>query len=227
MVTLSRLNSPMLVGSRVVRVRQPQFQRGQGVLLVASGDMQAVMSPIDDGTLANLERQYASGLTSGDLIDVCASHGIQLTEATLRKYVQLGLLPRSIRVGRKGKHKGSLGLYPPRTLRQLVRIKVMMAKSYTIEEIRRDFLFVRTDIEQLEHTLGCIFQALAKALKQRRQDMNDGVVSREVNQANKQTRELVTHLSWIGSRLTSAGVAASALASSRSVVAPFARASAS
>ena len=59
------------------------------------------MSPIDDGTLVNLERQYASGLTSGDLIDVCASHGIQLSEATLRKYVQLGLLPRSVRVGRK------------------------------------------------------------------------------------------------------------------------------
>src|SRR5688572_33445778 len=115
------------------------------------------MGPIDDGTLANLEQQYASGLTSSDLIDVCAAHGIQLTEATLRKYVQLGLLPRSVRVGRKGKHKGSLGLYPPRTLRQLVRIKEMMAKSYTIEEIRRDFLFVRSDIEQLEQTLGCIF----------------------------------------------------------------------
>jgi hypothetical protein len=166
--------------------------------------MQAVMSPIDDGTLVNLERQYASGLTSGDLIDVCASHGIQLSEATLRKYVQLGLLPRSVRVGRKGKHKGSLGLYPPRTIRQLVRIKIMMAKSYTIEEIRRDFLFVRTDIEQLEQTLGSIFQALAKVLKQRRQDTSSGLVSREVNQAKKQSRELVTQLSSIESRLTSA-----------------------
>ena len=166
--------------------------------------MQAVMSAIDDGTLANLERQYASGLTSSDLIDVCAAHGIQLTEATLRKYVQLGLLPRSVRVGRKGKHKGSLGLYPPRTLRQLVLIKEMMAKSYTIEEIRRDFLFVRTDIEQLEQTLGCIFQALAKVLKQRRQDTSTGLVSREVNQAKKQSRELVTQLSSIESRLTAA-----------------------
>ena len=187
---------------------------------MASDDVQAVMSRIDEDTLANLEREYASGLTSSDLMDVCASHGIQLSEATLRKYVQLGLLPRSVRVGRKGKHKGSLGLYPARTIRQLVRIKEMMAKSYTIEEIRRDFLFVRTDIEQLEETLGCIFQALAKALKQRRQDMSTGVVSREVNQARKQSRELVTQLSSIESRLTAA----------RSVVVPltgFARASAS
>jgi len=165
--------------------------------------MQAVSSSIDDGTLANLEQQYASGLTSGDLIDVCGAHGIQLSEATLRKYVQLGLLPRSVRVGRKGKHKGSLGLYPPRTIRQLVRIKEMMAKSYTIEEIRRDFLFVRTDIEQLEQTLGCIFQALAKVLKQRHQDTSRSLVSREVNQAKKQSRELVSQLSSIESRLTS------------------------
>jgi len=192
----------------------------QGVLPVASDDVQAVMSRIDEDTLVNLEREYASGLTSSDLMDVCASHGIQLSEATLRKYVQLGLLPRSVRVGRKGKHKGSLGLYPARTIRQLVRIKEMMAKSYTIEEIRRDFLFVRTDIEQLEQTLGCIFQALTKVLKQRRQDMSTGVVSREVNQARKQSRELVTQLSSIESRLTAA----------RSVVVPltgFARASAS
>lgn len=196
---------------------------------MASGDMQAIdvqaievqrmMSPIDDGTLANLEQRYASGLTSGELIDVCGSHGIQLSEATLRKYVQLGLLPRSVRVGRKGKHKGSLGLYPARSIRQLVRIKEMMAKSYTIEEIRRDFLFVRTDIEQLEETLGCIFQALAKALKQRRQETST-VVVREVNQARKQSRELVTQLSSIESRLT-------ARASVASLSAGFARASAS
>jgi hypothetical protein len=182
-------------------------------------EVQRMMSPIDDGTLANLEQRYASGLTSGELIDVCGSHGIQLSEATLRKYVQLGLLPRSVRVGRKGKHKGSLGLYPARSIRQLVRIKEMMAKSYTIEEIRRDFLFVRTDIEQLEETLGCIFQALAKALKQRRQETST-VVVREVNQARKQSRELVTQLSSIESRLT-------ARASVASLSAGFARASAS
>ena len=115
MVPLSRLYSSIVDGPPS-GVWQP---RGQ---LVASSDMEAVMSPIDDGTLTNLERQYAAGLTSGDLIDVCASHGIQLSEATLRKYVQLGLLPRSVRVGRKGKHKGSLGLYPARAIRQLVRM---------------------------------------------------------------------------------------------------------
>lgn len=169
---------------------------------MASGYVQAVMSRIDDSTLANLEQQYASGLTSGDLIDVCAAHGIGLSEATLRKYVQLGLLPRSVRVGRKGKHKGSLGLYPARAIRQLVRIKEMMADDYTIEEIRRDFLFVRTDLDQLEQTLGCIFQTLARVLKQRRQETNTVRAAREVNQAKKQGRELVTQLTSIESLLS-------------------------
>jgi hypothetical protein len=192
--------------------------------------MQAVMSRIDDDTLANLERQHAAGLTSAELIDVCAAHGIQLSEATLRKYVQLGLLPRSVRVGRKGKHKGSLGLYPARAIRQLVRIKEMMARSFTIEEIRRDFLFVRTDIEQLEQTLGSIFQALANVLKQRRQDTSSVVVSREVNQAKKQSRELVTQLSSIENRLMSSRSLASSSMSPQSVMeslSSFARASAS
>jgi hypothetical protein len=178
------------------------------------------MSRIDDDTLANLERQYASGLTSTELCDVCAAHGIPLSEASLRKYVQLGLLPRSVRVGRKGKHKGSLGLYPPRTIRQLVRVREMMAQSFTIEEIRRDFLFVRTDIEQLEQTLGSIFQALANVLKQRRQDTSTVVVSREVSQAKKHSRELVTQLSSIESRLISSPSVVESLA-------PFAPARAS
>lgn len=163
------------------------------------------MSQVDDNVLVSLERQYASGLTSGDLIDVCATHGIQLSEATLRKYVQLGLLPRSVRVGRKGKHKGSLGMYPARTIRQLVRIKEMMAENYTIEEIRRDFLFVRSDIEQLEETLDGIFQALARALNGQRQDTRSRAVAREVNQAKREGQELLTHLSSIESLLISHG----------------------
>lgn len=192
---LSRLYSSTLV--RVARAALVQRLAVQRASLVALHEQQANMSRIDDSTLANLERQYASGLTSADLIDVCSAHGVQLSEATLRKYVQLGLLPRSVRVGRKGKHKGSLGLYPATAIRQLVRIKEMMAESYTIEEIRRDFLFVRTDIEQLEQTLGCIFQALARVLKQRRQDTSAERASREVSQAKRQGRDLVAQLSSI------------------------------
>ena len=159
------------------------------------------MVGIDDSVLSSLERQYEAGLTSGALIDVCEAHGIQLSEATLRKYVQLGLLPRSKRVGQKGKHQGSRGVYPVRAIRQLLRIKEMMAESYTIEEIRRDFLFVRTDIEQLEQTLGCIFKALARVLEQRRRDESAPLLGRELNEVKKQGRQLLARLGSIESRL--------------------------
>src|SRR5688500_20011063 len=123
---------------------------------------------IDAETLSQLEKAHVAGLTSAEILDVFARHDVQLSEATLRKYVQLGLLPRSVRVGRKGKHQGSQGMYPVGVVRQILRIKQMMAESYTIEQIQKEFLFMRSDIEQLEKLLDGIFKNLGGAIKQRR-----------------------------------------------------------
>jgi len=125
---------------------------------------------IDDPTLNKIEREYAGGLTSVEILDVFATHGVSLSEATLRKYVQLGLLPRSVRVGRKGKHQGSTGVYPVSVVRQILHIKQMMAESYTIEQIQREFLFIRNDVEQLEQMLLSIFKKLDGVLKERKQE---------------------------------------------------------
>jgi len=160
------------------------------------------MVGIDDSVLSGLERQYEAGLTSGALIDLCGAHGIALSEATLRKYVQLGLLPRSTRVGQKGKHQGSHGVYPVRAIRALLRIKEMMAESYTIEEIRRDFLFVRTDIEQLEQTLVSIFKALSRVVEQRRREDGSPLMGRELSELQKQGRQFSSRLASIEARLT-------------------------
>ena len=128
------------------------------------------MTAIDEATLSRIEKDHAAGLTSVEILDVFAQHGIALSEATLRKYVQLGLLPRSVRVGRKGKHQGSQGIYPVSVVRQILRIKQMMAESYTIEQIQREFLFMRADLQQLEQTLTSIFDKLDEMLKQRRRE---------------------------------------------------------
>ena len=108
---------------------------------------------LDERTMSAIEKESPEGLTSAEILDVFATHGVPLSEATLRKYVQLGLLPRSIRVGKKGKHQGSQGVYPVNVVRQIVMIKSMMAERFTIEQIQREFLFIRTDVEQLERTL--------------------------------------------------------------------------
>src|SRR5688500_10925486 len=123
---------------------------------------------IDAETLTQLEKAHGAGLSSAEILDVFARYDVQLSEATLRKYVQLGLLPRSVRVGRKGKHQGSQGIYPVSVVRQILRIKQMMAESYTIDQIQKEFLFMRSDIEQLEKLLDGIFKNLGGAIKQRR-----------------------------------------------------------
>lgn len=162
------------------------------------------MLSIDDAALSALETRYSAGLSSSDLIEVCAQNGIHLSEASLRKYVQLGLLPRSVRVGQKGKHKGSKGMYPARTIRQLVRIKGMMSQSWTIEQIRRDFLFVRSDIEQLEETLSRVYGILLQVMKQKNQHASDSLAQRDVREAKRLSRELLGRLTTVENRLAAA-----------------------
>jgi hypothetical protein len=122
------------------------------------------MSAIDEATLSRIERKHAQGLTSAEILDVFAVHGVPLSEATLRKYVQLGLLPRSVRVGKKGKHQGSQGIYPVQVIREISRIKQMMAEDYTIEQIQREVLFMRSELQQLEQTLASIFDKIDDVL---------------------------------------------------------------
>jgi DNA-binding transcriptional MerR regulator len=157
---------------------------------------------IDDPTLSQLEREYAAGLTSVEILDVFASHDVSLSEATLRKYVQIGLLPRSVRVGRKGKHQGSQGVYPVSVIRQILRIKQMMAESYTIEQIKREFLFIRNDVEQLEQMLSRIFKKLEGVLKERKQERSAQAVHRDVLDARGISKDLMARLVAIEDKLT-------------------------
>jgi hypothetical protein len=158
---------------------------------------------IDDSVLSQIEKSHAKGLTSVEILDVFASRDIPFSEATLRKWVQLGLLPRSVRVGRKGKHQGSQGVYPVGVVRQILRIKQMMAESYTIEQIQKEFLFIRSDVEQLEQLLGGIFKKLDDVLRQRRREHSAQTVTRDVVDARSLSRDLLARLTAIETKLTS------------------------
>jgi hypothetical protein len=112
-----------------------------------------------------IERDHADGLTSAQVVELFRARGVKLSEATFRKYVQLNLLPRSRRVGRKGKHQGSMGLYPPTVVRRINAIKRMMAESYTIEEIQRSFLRFKDEIETIERGLKELFVGFERELR--------------------------------------------------------------
>lgn len=125
------------------------------------------MVKVAETVLKKVEKENLGGITSVSLLAFFVSQDIRFGEATLRKWVQLGLLPRSVRVGQKGKHQGSKGKYPVRAIRQILRIKELMAQNLTIEEIQRRFLFVRGDVEALEQTLESIFSTLDRMVAER------------------------------------------------------------
>ena len=115
--------------------------------------------------LTDLEASHPEGLTSSQICEIFEKKGVRLSEATFRKYVQLGLVPRSRRVGRKGKHQGSLGLYPALAVRRVTAIKQMMAESLTIEEIQRSFLRWKDEIDAIERGLDDLFRGFEREIK--------------------------------------------------------------
>src|SRR5712692_743774 len=111
-----------------------------------------------------LEEQHAQGISAAQIVDFFAPKGVKLAQATFRKYVQLGLLPRSRRVGEKGKHRGSHGLYPASAVRRISLIKSLMDEGMTLEEIRGSFIFFRGQLDGVERALDDLFAALDKAI---------------------------------------------------------------
>lgn len=160
-------------------------------------------APPAEGDFEGLEEAFSAGLTAQQVIEFFAARGEKLSEATFRKYVQLGLLPRSVRVARKGRGRGSQGLYPPTVVRQLARIRQLMANGFTIEEIQNEFLFIRRDIEalagQLEQTLSAVQQAVARASDVHATDPG---VTRALEESRALGEELVRKLEEIERRLS-------------------------
>jgi DNA-binding transcriptional MerR regulator len=136
-------------------------------------------------------------------VEIFRPKGVRLSEATFRKYVQAGLLPRSRRVGRKGKHRGSHGLYPVESVRRINAIKKMMAAGLTLEEIGRSFVGVKNHIDQVERSLDETLSGLeselgerALASEQRRS------LAGELTGLRRRAEVLVADLSRVGSALT-------------------------
>jgi DNA-binding transcriptional MerR regulator len=158
---------------------------------------------LDDAELAEIERAHPQGLTSRQIVDLFETRGIRFSEATLRKYVQLGLLPRSVRVGRKGKHRGSCGLYPANVIRRVNLVKGMMAEDLTIEQIQRSFIRFKDEIDTVEKGLrdliaGFERQAKGPALEaERRRDLE-----REINEAKRAAGELIRRISGLEVQLS-------------------------
>jgi DNA-binding transcriptional MerR regulator len=156
-----------------------------------------VTEPEDAASTTELEQAFPSGMSVQQIVEACARGGERLTEATFRKYVQLGLLPRSVRVGKKGKHRGSQGLYPSSIVAQVQRIRRLMAQGFTIDEIRSRFSFMSSDVGELDKELARVLSRL-----QTGEPGVDALVRREVDEARRLADLLIEKLRDIERRLT-------------------------
>jgi len=111
-----------------------------------------------DEELRRLEADNPDGLTAAQIVELFSARGLRFSEATFRKYVQLGLVPRSRRIGRKGKHRGSLGVYPAKAVRRINAVRRLMDDGRTIEEIQAELLRFGDLRETVEQGLTELFQ---------------------------------------------------------------------
>ncbi len=152
--------------------------------------------------LGEIEHANAQGITTQRVLEIFAARGERLTEAVFRKYVQLGLLPRSVRIGRKGKHRGSQGLYPATVVRQIELIRRLMAQGLTIEEIQQEFPFLGGDIEELSRQLTRVIARMEQTVSgDSRPGPGDQVLRRALAEARLAAEELIGKLRAIEQRL--------------------------
>ena len=170
----------------------------------ASSRASASARPANAGEFDRLEEAYPQGLSAGQIVEFFAPRGVKLAQATFRKYVQLGLLPRSRRVGEKGKHRGSHGLYPAGAVRRIQLIKSLMDEGLTLEEIRRSFVYFRGQLDGIERSIEELVAALEKSLAER-QDLKPGrrkELERLLAEARRQSDQFVKEFEEVVAQVT-------------------------
>ncbi|NMB77419.1 MAG: MerR family transcriptional regulator [Myxococcales bacterium] len=156
--------------------------------------------------LAQLEREHRAGISSVQVLSLFQQKGIKLSEATFRKYVQMGLLPTSRRVGEKGKHRGSRGLYPATVIRRIALIKRLMSSNMTLEQIRDSLLSVQIEIEQTESCLQRLLRQMQKRLERLdAEGSSDSGLQQDFESARENAAALLATLHHMGSRLAAVG----------------------
>lgn len=159
-------------------------------------------APFSEDELVQLEAEFPDGLSTQQVVDLFVRRGERLSEATFRKYVQLGLLPRSVRVGRKGKHRGSQGVYPTTVVRQIDLIRRLMVQGYTIPEIQQEFLFLGGAVDGVARQLSRLLATVDEAITlSRHGEAGDQVLARAFQDARGFADELIERLRAIERRL--------------------------
>ncbi|MBK8265833.1 MAG: MerR family transcriptional regulator [Nannocystis sp.] len=162
------------------------------------------LTALSEAQIREIEAAHPEGLSSQQLVAVFEDNGVRFSEANLRRYVQLGLVPRSRRVGTKGKHLGSHGVYPTRSVRRINAIKKLMAERYTIEEIQAKFLTFKDSIETLEEALDELLRVFQEKIDVEPPSPRRDHLHSEIRTIHGTARDLLTGIYRIEKMLMSA-----------------------
>jgi DNA-binding transcriptional MerR regulator len=159
---------------------------------------------LDEHEIEELSKHYKSGITSSQVITIFRDKGVRFSEATFRKYVQLGLLPRSRRVSAgSGRHRGSKGIYSGRVIKNINDIKRMMSEGLTLDDISRASQKYAREIRGIDSGLQQIFKTMSTEIDGPRFDLSlKPMVETEIENAKESARQLIGKLEDIEKTLT-------------------------
>ncbi|MBI3179211.1 MAG: MerR family transcriptional regulator [Deltaproteobacteria bacterium] len=140
------------------------------------------MSLLSSAELSRIERAHAAGIGSSVIVESFRKRRERFSEATLRKYVQLGLLPKSRRVGQRGRHRGSSGLYPVGIVRLINEIKRALERGATLEEIRLGSVGLLGEVQGLRRAFEQAMSRFAQAVELEAQRTRKGQLRRTLGQ---------------------------------------------
>jgi len=145
-------------------------------------------SDIPESALQEFETRFPAGATSAQVVAFFQQQGVRLSEATFRRYVQLGFLPRCRRVGRqgRGRHRGSEGIYPTAVVRRLHEVKRLHEQELTIDEIRGLFRVREDDVQAVRERLAAIVTGIEEQLR----EAPDELLARHLEQLRGTIAEL-------------------------------------
>ena len=147
-----------------------------------------------EAELRTVEGTHQEGLTLVQILELFQTRGLKLSEATVRKYVQLGLIDRSKRVGEKGRHRGSRGVYPVDSIRRINEIKQLLAQDLTLAQIQSLLSFRRHQVRGVLGQLRDLHQQLEEALENQAEERGAEALHKEVQALSQTLRKLTGHV---------------------------------
>lgn len=145
--------------------------------------------------LRKINDQYSEGISSKEIVKIFQAKGVRFSEATFRKYVQMGLVERCKRVGQKGKHRGSHGMYPVSTVERINSIKKMISGDITLEQLKDSYFSIRQKMEEVDRMLSEVSDDVRSMSESKaKRERHDIQLKRDLENLLKNSRKIIMSL---------------------------------